>query len=120
MSNNNTNAGESTRQQKIASLIQRDISDIFLREAAAFVAGALVSVTKVRVSPDLSFAKVYISVFPFDKSDEVVKNLKTAQSQIRYALGTRVRAQLRIVPELAFYVDDSMEYVEKIERLIKQ
>ncbi len=111
---------ETMRQQKIASLIQRDMADIFLREASAHISGALVSVTKVRVSPDLSFARVYVSIFPFDKSQAILANLKAASSQIRGALGARVGKQLRIVPEIAFYVDDSMEYVENIERLIKQ
>lgn len=110
---------ETTRQQKIGSLLQRDISDIFLKEASASVAGALVSITKVRVSPDLSFAKVYISVFPFEKSEAVLKSVKSSVSLIRGALGRRVREQLRIVPELAFHIDDSMEYVENIEKLIK-
>lgn len=90
-----------------------------MREAADTVSGALVSITKVRISPDLSFAKVYLSVFPFDKSEAVLKRVKANAAHIRYALGTRVRAQLRIVPQLAFYNDDSMEYVENIEKLIK-
>ncbi|MFI3294843.1 MAG: 30S ribosome-binding factor RbfA [Rikenellaceae bacterium] len=110
---------ETTRQQKIASLIKRDIADIFLREASDKVSGALVSVTKVRVSPDLSFAKVYVSVFPFDKAPMIEQKLKEGSSMIRGALGVRVGKQLRIVPELSFRIDDSMEYVEKIERLIK-
>ena len=110
---------ESTRQQKVARQIQKDVSDIFLKEGADLVRGAMVSVTKVRISPDLALAKVYISVFPFDKAESVLQTLTGHVSQIRKALGTRVRSQLRIVPELAFYIDDSLEYVENIERLLQ-
>jgi ribosome-binding factor A len=79
----------------------------------------MVSVTKVRISPDLAVAKVYLSVFPFDKAEEILQQLTTHTSAVRRALGTRVRSQLRIVPELLFYIDDSLEYVENIERLLK-
>ena len=110
---------ETTRQQKVAKQIQKDISDIFLKEAADLVRGAMVSVTKVRLSPDLALAKVYVSVFPFDRSEAIGQALNQHVSQIRHALGNRVRSQLRIVPELAFYIDDSLEYVEHIEQLLK-
>ena len=83
------------------------------------VRGAMVSITKVRISPDLALAKAYISVFPFDKAEQVLQNLTTHVSPLRKALGQRVRMQLRIVPELAFYIDDSLEYVENIERLLQ-
>ncbi len=111
---------ETTRQQKIASLIMKDVSDIFLKQAAHAVKGSLVSITKVRVSPDLSLAKIYISVFPFDKHAEVLASVKENTKTIRYELGKKVRTQLRIVPALVFYVDDSLEYVENIEKLIGQ
>ena len=110
---------ESTRQQKVARQIQKDMGDIFLKEGAEFVRGAMVSVTKVRISPDLASAKIYISVFPFEKAEQILESLTSHVSQIRKALGTRVRLQLRIVPELFFYIDDSLEYVENIERLLK-
>ncbi len=110
--------GESLRQQKVGAQLQRDISDIFTREASSIAQGVLVSVTKVRMSPDLALAKVYLSVFPFDKSEATLVRVKAASATIRGALGNKVRNQLRIVPELAFFIDDSMEYVENIERLI--
>lgn len=110
---------ETTRQQKVASLIQQDMSAIFLKEGANAVAGAMVSITKVRVSPDLSLAKVYLSVFPFEKHEQILKNVKAISSKLRFELGKRTKNQLRIIPELAFYNDDSMEYVEHIEELIK-
>lgn len=110
---------ESTRQQKIARQIQRDMSDIFSKEAAGLLCGAMVSVTLVRVSPDFSFAKVYLSIFPFEKHPQVMKSFEENNRQIRKALGTRVKHQLRIVPELAFYVDDSLEYIDNIDKLLK-
>ncbi len=110
--------GESTRQLKIAKMIQQDISDIFQKEGGEFVHGALVSVSKVRVTPDLGYAKVYISVFPFDKSEEVLSRIKAKLSSVRLWLGKRSGKQLRIVPELAFFIDDSMEYVANIDKLL--
>lgn len=111
---------ETTRQQKVGKQIQKDISDILLKEARHLVQGAMVSVSKVRVSPDLTFAKVYLSVFPFDKSDAILKEMKSNATTIRFELGKRVKNQLRIVPEIAFAIDDSLEYVDRIEKLIKE
>ncbi len=111
---------ESTRQQKVARQIQKDISDILAKEAAGLLKGVLVTVTTVRVSPDLSFAKVYMSVFPFDKAPQAMKTLEENNWMVRKALGTRIRNQLRIVPELAFVLDDSLEYIDNIENLLKE
>ncbi len=111
---------ESTRQQKVARQLQKDISDILLREGAELVRGAMVSVTKVRVSPDLALARVYVSVFPFDKAGAILHTLAANTPRVRRALGTRVRTQLRIVPEVIFHLDDSLEYVEHIDRLLKK
>ncbi len=111
---------ESTRQQKVGSQIKTDISDILIKEAADFVRGAMVSVTVVRMSPDFSLAKVYVSVFPFDKSTEILKNLKTNAWVVRKALGTRMRHQIKHIPEVAFFLDDSLEYVENIMNKLKE
>lgn len=111
---------ETTRQQKISRQILRDVSDIFLKEGAHLVKGAMVSVTKVRMSPDMALAKVYISVFPFDKSQQILEHLTAHVSQVRKALGDRVKLQLRIVPELSFYIDDSLEYIDHIDQLLKE
>ena len=111
---------ETTRQQKVGRQIQKDISDIFLKEARHLVQGAMVTVSKVRVSPDLTFAKIYLSVFPFDKGPAILEALKETASTIRYELGKRVKNQLRTVPEIAFAIDDSLEYVDRIEKLIKE
>ncbi|MDR2936114.1 MAG: 30S ribosome-binding factor RbfA [Rikenellaceae bacterium] len=110
---------ESTRQQKVARQIQKDISDIFMKEAAGLVRGAMVSVTVVRMSPDLALAKVYLSIFPFDKGGAILKTLNDNLPQIRRALGNRIHLQLRITPEIAFYIDDSLEYIAHIDDLLK-
>lgn len=111
---------ETTRQQKVGRQIQKDLSDIFLKEARSLVQGTMVTVSKVRVSPDLGFAKIYLSVFPFDKSDAILTTLQEHAGTIRFELGKRVKNQLRIVPEIAFAIDDSLEYVERIEKLIQE
>lgn len=111
---------ESTRQQKVGRLIQKEIGDILLKEGAELVKGVMVTVTAVRVSPDLSYAKAYFSIFPFNKNQEVMTALNSANKQIRGILGRRVKTQLRIVPSLAFFLDDSMEYLENIESLLKK
>ena len=110
---------ETTRQQKVARQIQKDISDILSKEAAGLVRGTMVTVTVVRMSPDLGYAKIYISVFPFAKSEEVMASLEQNVWMIRKALGTRIRNQLKSVPELAFFIDDSLEYIDNIETLLK-
>lgn len=109
---------ETTRQNKIARLIQKELSEIFLLQTKA-MNGILVSVSVVRISPDMSVARVYLSVFPSEKSQEIVKNINENMKSIRYELGTRVRHQLRIIPELKFFVDDSLDYAEKIDQLLK-
>ena len=110
---------ESTRQSKIARLIQKELSEIFLLQAKA-MNGVLVSVTSVRVSPDLSIARAYISVFPSERGAEIVKNLTGNMRSIRFELGGRLRHQLRIIPELKFFVDDSLDYAQHIDELLKK
>ncbi len=111
---------ETTRQQKVSKQIQRDIAEIFQREAAPIVKGILITVTAVRVSPDLSYAKIYVSIFPFDRHQELMKSLKENIWMIRKALGTRIKSQLKVVPEIDFFLDDSLEYIEGIDRAINQ
>ena len=107
---------ETTRQNKISRLLQKELSEIFLLQTKA-MPGVLVSVSAVRISPDMSIARVYLSVFPSEKAEEIVKNVNDNMKTIRYELGTRVRHQLRIIPELKFFVDDSLDYIEKIDSL---
>ncbi len=111
---------ESTRQLKVAKQIQKDISEILTREAAGLLPGVMASVTVVRVSPDLGFAKIYFSIFPFDRSRQAMVVLEKNSWMIRKALGTRIKHQLKQVPELAFMLDDSLEYIENIEGILKE
>ncbi|HIZ15507.1 MAG TPA: 30S ribosome-binding factor RbfA [Candidatus Tidjanibacter faecipullorum] len=110
---------ESTRQSKVAKQIQKDISDIFSKEGADLVKGAMVTVTAVRMSPDLGYAKIYLSIFPFEKSKAIMDAVTQQEWRIRKALGSRIRNQLRIVPELTFFLDDSLEYIENIDNLLR-
>ena len=110
---------ETTRQNKIARLIQKELSEIFLLQTKS-MPGVLVSVSIVRISPDMSYARVYLSVFPSDRSEEIVKNINANMKSTRFELGNRVRHQLRIIPELKFFVDDSLDYAEKIDELLKK
>lgn len=109
---------ETTRQNKISRLIQKELSEIFLLQTKA-MNGVLVSVSVVRISPDMSVARVYLSIFPSEKSEEILRNINDNAKSIRFELGTRVRHQLRIIPELKFFVDDSLDYIEKIDQLLK-
>lgn len=109
---------ETTRQQKIARLIQKELSDIFQRQTQA-THGVLVTVSAVRISPDLSIAKGYLSIFPSERAAEILTNINANSRQIRFELGTRVRHQLRIIPELKFFIDDSLDYLEHIDTLLQ-
>ena len=110
---------ESTRQAKIARLLQKELSEIFRRQTAK-THGVLVSVSQVRVSPDLSIARAYLSVFPSDKSAEILAEINRSAKTIRYELAQIVRHQLRKTPELSFYLDDSLDYIENIDNLLKE
>jgi len=110
---------ESTRQKKVSRLIQKELADIFLKNNKDLAPGKLVSITIVRVSPDLSFAKVFLSVFPSTNQDEVLDTYREHVSKIRFELGQKVRTQLRIVPEIAFFIDDSLDYIDNIDKLLK-
>ena len=110
---------ESTRQKKVSRLIQKELADIFLKRGNEFARGKLVSITRVRVSPDLSFAKAYISIFPATNQNDVLEAIQEHTSKIRFDLGQKVRSQLRIVPDIAFHIDDSLDYIDKIDKLLK-
>jgi ribosome-binding factor A len=111
---------ESTRQQKVARQIQKDLAEIIRARGMAAYDGALVTVSGVKITPDLALAKVYVSIFPSSKADAVMQQLEDETSYLRGELGRRVAKQLRIVPELNFYLDDSLDYVEHIDELLKK
>jgi ribosome-binding factor A len=110
---------ETTRQNKVCRLIQKELSEIFLLQTKS-MNGVLVSVSAVRISPDMSIVRAYLSVFPSERSAEIVANINNNMKQVRLELGNRVRHQLRIIPELKFFVDDSLDYIEHIDELLKQ
>ena len=109
---------QETRQNKIARLLQKELSIIFQQQTRA-MRGVMVSVTRDKISPDLSVCTAYLSVFPSEKGEEILKNINANDKTIRYELGTRVRHQLRIIPELRFFIDDSLDYIDRIDELLK-
>ena len=110
---------QETRQARISRLLQKELADIF-QSQTRMMRGVLVSVTRVKISPDLSICTAYLSVFPSDKGEELLEHIRGNEKSVRYELGTRVRNQLRIIPELRFFLDDSLDYLEKIDGLLKK
>ena len=108
-----------TRQQKISRLIQKELSELFLKQTK-LTKGMLVSVSGVKVSSDMQIASVYLSVFPSGDASEIVRNVNDNVKQIRYDLAQRVRFQLRVIPELRFFLDDSLDYMAHIDELLKK
>lgn len=109
----------STRQNKIARLIQKELASAFLKEMKNDFQGLLISVTVVRITSDLSLARCYLSVYPPAKAEETLRQVKHMSRSIRGILGNKVGKQLRIIPELEFFIDDSLDYLEKIDRLLE-
>ena len=110
---------QETRQNKISRLLQKELSLIFQQQTRA-THGTMVSVTRVKISPDLSVCTAYLSIFPSEKSQELLENINANVKSVRYELGTRVSNQLRIIPELRFFIDDSLDYIDRIDELLKQ
>lgn len=109
---------ESTRQHKIARLIQKDLSDIFLRFART-LGGTLISVSEVRISPDLAIAHIYLSIFPQNKVAETMEKIEENKGKFRGEMGTLERHQLRIIPELNFHLDETIDRMERIDQLLQ-
>jgi ribosome-binding factor A len=115
-----SNVEESQRQKKIGSLLQRDLVDVLQNAATqGGMQGILISVSKVKVTVDLSVAKVYLSIFPNDKAKELLLGIKSNTSLIRHELAQRTKHQLRRMPNLEFFIDDSLEYIDQIEKSLK-
>lgn len=110
---------QETRQNRISRLLQKELATIF-QEQTRQMHGVMVSVTRVKISPDLSICTAYLSIFPSEKSEEILKNVTANTKTIRYDLSCRVRNQLRIIPELRFFIDDSLDYIERIDELLKK
>ena len=110
---------QETRQNRISRLLQKELSLIFQSQTRQ-TRGIMVSVTKVKISPDLSVCTAYLSIFPSEKGEELLNNINNNGATIRYDLGQKVRNQLRIIPELRFFLDDSLDYIEHIDELLKK
>jgi ribosome-binding factor A len=110
---------ESTRQQKFSRLIQKELSDVFQRDKRGIFENTMVSISDVKVSPDLSVASVYISMMLVKEKQKMLDRLNVNKRDIRKALGERIRKQVRIIPELVFYIDETEENAQKIEDIIK-
>jgi ribosome-binding factor A len=110
---------DNTRLQKIERLIQKDLGEIFLYQAKQ-MPGILVSVTGVRMSSDLSVSRVYLSIFPSEKGNGILENINSNKKSVRYELGLRIGKQIRRIPELIFFLDDSINYLENIDHLLNQ
>ena len=111
---------ESKRQQRFAGVIQQDMGVLFQREGGAWAPGAFITITRVRMTPDLAIARVYLSFLNTKKAKEDLANIRSHASEIRYKLGTRIKNQARIVPELEFFLDDTNEYVEHMDKLFDE
>jgi len=110
----------STRQNKISRLIQKELAGLFIKELKSEFQGLLISVTIVRITSDLSLARCYLSIYPPEKAEENLLHIKRMTKIIRGMIGNKVAKQLRIIPELEFFVDDSLNYLEKIDRLLEK
>ena len=111
---------ESKRQQKFAGVIQKDLAEIFQREGMNFLPNTLVTITKVRVTPDLAIARIFLSFFNNSNVALALNTIKSHAGEIRYKLGNRIKDQARIVPHLEFFVDDTNEYVERMDKLFEK
>ena len=114
-----TLAMETVRQNKVGRLIQKELASFFQAESRTLFDGKMITVTVVRVSPDLGIAKVYLSIFPIKKDENYLAVINEYGKMIRNALGRKIRHQVRVIPELAFYIDDSLDYLEHIDELLK-
>lgn len=110
---------QETRQNRIARMLQRELSLIFQGQTR-LMHGVMVSVTRCRISPDLSICTAYLSIFPSEKADEIMTNIRRNEKTLRYDLGTRVGKQIRIIPDLRFFIDDSLDYQKHIDELLNQ
>ncbi len=110
---------QETRQAKISRLLQKELAQIF-QSQTRMMHGVMVSVTRVKISPDLSICTAHLSVFPSEKAEEILNNVNANVKTIRYDLGQRIRNQVRIIPELRFFIDDSLDYIDHIDELLKK
>ena len=111
---------DSTRQLKVSRLIQKELGSIFQKDAQSLFGSVMITVTQVRVSPDLGVAKVYVSLFPVKDKEAVLKLIKTKTNELRKKLGNEIKKQVRVIPDLMFFLDDSIDYAEHIDKLLSK
>ncbi|MFO7932462.1 MAG: 30S ribosome-binding factor RbfA [Bacteroidales bacterium] len=109
-----------TRQNKVSRLLHRELGDYFQKHGSEITGGKMVTVTVVRISPDLSVARVYVSIFPFNPKEDLLKSITEHTGAIRNEMGKRLKHQLRHIPEFVFYLDDSLDYIERIDDLLNE
>lgn len=110
----------SIRQKKVEAVIQAELGNYFRENARSVCLGAMVTVTEVRIVPDMSYLKAYLSIFGHKDVQEVYKNIKAQKDQIRYEMGKRLGKSLRRIPDLSFYIDDTLNYSQEIDQLLKK
>jgi len=110
---------ETNRQKKVAKVIQKDLAEVLREDAQRGLLSVIISVTKVKVTPDLNEAKAYLSIFPNEKKEEIFEGIKLNAHQIKHNLAQKTRHQMRKMPELTFYIDDSLDYIEEIDEALK-
>jgi ribosome-binding factor A len=111
---------ESQRQQKVSRLLQKEMGDYFQQNSREILPGKLITVTVVRVSPDLGVAKVYLSIFPLKEDEDPIESIQAHASKIRNEIGQKIRNQVRAIPEFVYYLDDSLDYIDRIDNLLKE
>ncbi len=111
---------ESKRQQKFAGVIQQDLATIFQREGNKYLPNTMVTITKVRVTPDLAIARIFLSFFNSTNNQLALQTIKLHASEIRYKLGARIKDQVRVIPQLEFFIDDTSEYVERMDKIFDE
>ena len=111
---------ESKRQQKFAGVIQEDLAAILQREGANYLPNTMVTITKVRVTPDLAIARVFLSFFNNTSNQLALQTIKLHASEIRYKLGSRIKDQVRVIPQLEFFIDDTSEYVDRMDKIFEK
>jgi len=111
---------ETTRQNKVNRLLQKELGELFQRESVNLFERAFITVTQVRVSSDLSIARVYLSMFAVKDKEELLKKIKAQNKEIRKLIGEKIKKQVRIIPNFDYFIDDSLDYSENIENLLKK
>lgn len=111
---------ESQRQQKVARLLQKEMGEYLQQNSREFLPGKMITVTVVRVSPDLGMAKVYLSIFPLNEDEDALESIRSHAGKIRNEIGQKIRNQLRAIPEFVYYLDDSLDYIDRIDNLLKE